>query len=94
MAPPNPRPLGDENRHYWLAVAMAKATGTDLQAALEEGRISHADWANLVTRCRGCDWVEGCDCWLAKQEAGTADAPKTCVNSDFFAKARDGQSGP
>jgi len=94
MADGNPRPLGDENRHYWLAVSMAKATGTDLQAALEEGRISHADWADLVTKCRGCTWVEGCACWLAKQDAGNADIPDACVNSAFFAAARDGQTTP
>jgi len=71
---------------------MAKATGTDLQAALEEGRISHADWADLVTSCRACTWVEGCACWLAKQEAGGAEAPESCHNAAFFAEARDGQS--
>jgi len=94
MSTSTPRPLGDENRHYWLAVSMAKATGTDLQSALDEGRISHADWADLVTRCRSCQWVEGCDCWLAKQEAGSADPPDPCVNSAFFAQARDGQDMP
>lgn len=80
----NPRPLGDENRHYWLAVAMAKATGADLQTALEDGRISHQDWADLVTRCRSCTWAEGCDCWLAKQKGVGADAPDPCVNSSVF----------
>jgi hypothetical protein len=31
------RPLGDEKRHYWLALGMAQASGADLQRALEEG---------------------------------------------------------
>lgn len=78
------RPLGDENRHYWMAVKMAKATGTDLQSALEEGRISHQDWADLVQRCRGCAWVEGCACWMARQEAGTAEVPQACPNAATF----------
>jgi len=91
MTQANPRPLGDENRHYWLAVAMAKATGTDLQAALDEGRLSHADWAALVTRCRGCDWAKGCECWLAKQEPGAAGVPATCVNASVFEGLHGGQ---
>jgi hypothetical protein len=62
------RPLGDEKRHYWLALGMAQTSGVDLQRALEEGRITHGDWAEVVTRCRGCGWTEGCDCWLAAQD--------------------------
>lgn len=79
------RPLGDEKRHYWLALGMAQASGADLQKALEEGRITHGDWADVVTRCRGCGWTEGCDYWLASQsdEAG-ASVPQACPNAAFF----------
>ena len=52
-AAPEVKPLGDENHHYWLAVAMAKAAGVDLQKAMDDGTLSHEDWAGLVTRCRG-----------------------------------------
>lgn len=84
-ARPQPRPLGDERRHYWLAVGMAQTTGADLQAALEAGRITHADWADVVTRCRGCTWTDGCKCWMAAQDAGgTAAVPQACPNADFF----------
>lgn len=79
------RPLGDEKRHYWLALGMAQAAGADLQRALDSGRITHGDWAEVVARCRGCSWTEGCDCWLAAQDADTrATVPQACPNADFF----------
>jgi hypothetical protein len=64
---------------------MAQASGADLQRALEEGRITHGDWADVVTRCRGCGWTEGCDCWMAAQDgAGDATVPQACPNASFF----------
>ncbi|MBY6201245.1 hypothetical protein KUV65_07730 [Maritalea mobilis] len=85
--------LGDEKRHYWLALGMANASGADLQRALEEGRISHADWAGVVQRCRSCAWTEGCDCWLKAQEPGATDVPRACPNVTFFDRVLGGQSG-
>jgi len=79
------RPLGDEKRHYWLALGMAQASGADLQRALQEGRITHGDWAEVVTRCRGCAWTEGCDCWLSGQDGDApASVPQACPNATFF----------
>lgn len=87
-AAPEVKPLGDENHHYWLAVAMAKAAGVDLQKAMDEGTLSHEDWAGLVTRCRGCDWERdgGCGRWLklALESDDTSDVPETCVNRTVF----------
>ena len=84
------RPLGDEKRHYWLALGMAQASGADLQRALDEGRITHGDWAEVVARCRGCAWAEGCDCWLAAQDPATASAiPQACPNASFFEAVLD-----
>lgn len=79
-------PLGDEKRHYWLALGMAQTTGADLQRALDEGRITHSDWAEVVHRCRGCGWTEGCDCWMKAQERGSAEVPAACPNAGFFAR--------
>ena len=79
------RPLGDEKRHYWLALGMAQASGADLQGALDAGRITHQDWAEVVQRCRGCAWAEGCDCWRAAQgDDAAATVPQACRNVDFF----------
>ncbi len=90
------RPLGDERRHYWLALGMARATGADLQDALETGQITHCDWAAAVTACRGCAWTEGCDCWMRAQDPDRAAAvPRACPNADFFERVLAGavQSG-
>ncbi|NKX44209.1 DUF6455 family protein [Roseicyclus persicicus] len=90
---PRPQPLGDEKRHYWLAVTMAHRTGADMQQALEAGVISSGDWAGLVQACRGCGWTEGCDCWMARQEDGAADPPAACPNADVFARVLASQGG-
>lgn len=82
------RPLGDPMRHFWLAQSMAKATGVDLSAAMQEGRIAQEDWADLITRCRACGWADGCAHWLERQESGQADAPGQCVNADVFAQLK------
>jgi hypothetical protein len=88
-------PLGDEKRHYWLALGMAQASGADLQRALDEGRITHGDWAEVVTRCRGCGWTEGCDCWLAAQDGETsASVPQACPNAAFFETVLSGGNQP
>ncbi len=84
MTVQNPHPMGEEKRHYWLAKRMATCTGADLQAALDAGEIDHADWAAVVTRCRGCNWVEGCEAWMAEQERGAADVPQACPNAAVF----------
>ncbi|MCU4655117.1 DUF6455 family protein [Roseibacterium sp. SDUM158016] len=86
------RPLGDEKRHYWLALGMAQAAGADLQRALDEGRITHGDWAEVVQRCRGCSWAEGCDCWLKAQETGAAAVPQACPNVTFFEAVLSGDA--
>lgn len=87
-AAPEIKPLGDEIHHYWLAVAMAKAAGVDLQKAMDDGTLSHQDWAGLVNRCRGCDWERdgGCGRWLklALEAEGANDVPGTCVNRSVF----------
>lgn len=86
---PNPRPLGSANRHYWMALSMAKTTGADLQKALKTGLITHADWAQAVHRCRGCQWTEGCDAWMAAQQRGAAKIPVVCRNAALFEHCLD-----
>lgn len=81
--------LGDERDHYWLALAMARAAGVDLVAAMEDGDLTQEAWAGLVQACRGCHWQRhegGCARWLALQEPGAAEIPETCVNRTRFAR--------
>lgn len=82
-------PLGDENEHFWLVQRMAKATGTDLVAAMDDGALTNEDWSAMVQHCRGCAWADGCHHWL--DQPGTdrpRGVPQTCVNHERFARLR------
>ena len=80
------KPLGDQNTHFWLAQRMAQLTETDLVAAMDAAQLTQEDWARMVQECRGCDWAEGCEKFLALQDGEpVAEAPETCRNSERFA---------
>jgi len=55
-----------------------------MQRALTDGVIEHADWSQLVQRCRGCGWADGCNSWMAAQGDAGARVPDTCPNAGFF----------
>ncbi|MGR3322095.1 MAG: DUF6455 family protein [Pseudooceanicola sp.] len=79
--------LGDVQRHLFLVKRMARATGVDLAGALQQGRVTEADWAETVTRCRACTCADRCDAWLAEGELNrTANetAPGYCENRALF----------
>jgi len=78
------KPLGDPVKHFWKVQQMAKATGVDLVEARAEGKLPDAAWADTVTNCRGCDWVEGCERFLDQAEDGQATPPSGCVNQKPF----------
>ncbi|MDG3042066.1 DUF6455 family protein [Roseicyclus marinus] len=88
MRDPIPHLLGDETRHYWLAVSMARKTGAAMQRALDESMISHADWAAVVLRCRGCGWADECDRWLSVQHDRAAEVPAICASAQVFNRVR------
>lgn len=79
------KPLGESNSHFWLAQRMAKATDTDLVAAMEKAELSQEDWAEMVLECRGCDWTKGCKRWLGLHaRTPVREAPDACVNQHRF----------
>lgn len=79
------KPLGKTNSHFWLAQRMAKATDTDLVAAMEKAELSQADWAEMVLECRGCDWTKGCKRWLTLHDRTPVHkAPDGCVNRNRY----------
>lgn len=83
-------PLGAQIEHFWLVQRMAKARGVDLVAAMAAGDLTQADWAQMITQCRGCTWGQGCAKWL-DSHAGSSDqvSPGTCVNRIKFLKLKD-----
>lgn len=80
----NPKALAGEKVAMWRVLGMADATGTDLVRAYEEGRLSQEDWAETVTRCRGCQWAEGCDAWLDAADGSERPVPQACPNAARF----------
>ena len=80
--------LGDPREHFWRVVKMAKANEVDLSTALDEGQINVADWAEMITGCRGCEEVGKCD-RLLRKEAKLSAAPDYCVNRAVFADLRE-----
>jgi len=83
------KPLASEKIALWRVLGMADATGTDLVRAYEEGRLSHDDWAETVTRCRDCRWAEGCDAWLEASDGGERAVPQACRNASTFQRLID-----
>ena len=88
-----PVPLGDAREHLILIRRMARATGADPQAAAADDRLGQEDWADAVTRCRGCDWVGGCRRWLDARDRedgghGVATPPEGCANRTLMAALR------
>ena len=81
------KPLGATRRHYWLSQRMAQATGADPASASRADRLSGAEWADMVQRCRGCDWTEGCVRWLRNGPRATT-APAPCRNRASLAVLR------
>ena len=82
-------PLGPVNRHYWLALRMAKATGVDLNEAMNSDLLDQNDWAQMVARCRGCVWAKGCTRWLDIPNDTLRALPPTCADADRFSALRD-----
>ncbi|TMV09786.1 hypothetical protein FGK63_01580 [Ruegeria sediminis] len=80
-------PLGKIMTHLRLVLGMGRATGTDIVAAHEEGRLSQEDWAGMVQTCRACEDAGGCRAWLDQNES-VEDAPKSCANRARLAALR------
>lgn len=81
--------LGDARAHFWRVIKMAKACEVDLSTALDEDKINIAEYADMITHCRGCEEVGKCDRLLAKQ-AHVDEAPGYCVNREVFVELRQG----
>ncbi len=77
------KPLGKTMDHYWRVICMAGSLGVDLSELRENGRLSDAEWAEMVQKCRGCEWVGGCSSYL---EAGARahERQAGCVNAAVF----------
>ena len=83
------KPLGDPIRHLNLVRLMSKATGVDLADVAASGALSQEEWAGMVTRCRTCQWADGCEDWLATRfdlPKPEDHVPNQCVNRTRLAQ--------
>jgi hypothetical protein len=72
-------PLGDPDRHFWLARSVARLMQIDFHAAIIHGDLDRETYRGLINRCRTCRRVTACEAWLALS-CGRADAPpEGCV---------------
>ena len=83
--------LGQIMTHLRLVLRMGQATETDIIAAHHNGDLSQEDWADMVRRCRGCEWAKRCPEWLDDHEC-IAEAPETCPNRERFAEIKAKQA--
>jgi hypothetical protein len=86
------RPLGRPGVHYWLVQRMAKTCGVDTAQAAQSGALDPETWVEMVTGCRSCTWVDGCDRWLkAHVDDPTAAPPVECRNADGLIRLAERQ---
>lgn len=78
------RPLGDANDHFWLMTGLARDMNVDLGAAIAEGRITRADYTDMVTACRGCRGAAACT-KLRDSVQGHQSIPDFCENAQTLA---------
>jgi len=80
-------PIGDPALHFYMTRAIARMLDVNLGDALREGRLSPAEYAEMVTRCRECRHAARCTALLAK----TVDLdgpPEHCPNDASFRSLR------
>ncbi|MEL7211655.1 MAG: DUF6455 family protein [Pseudomonadota bacterium] len=76
--------LGNPRTHFWLTLGMAQATGVDLNAALYEAKLTRADYAGLINRCRRCPQAQTCHTMLKGCMGRLEAAPDFCLNRNTF----------
>lgn len=84
------RKLGKTRSHYCLVLGRAKAVGADLCGAVQSGDLAQADFAEMVTRCRGRAKPDRCRDNLARSTSTTI--PAFCRNATELAAL--GAAGP
>lgn len=74
--------LGDPERHFWITRSVARTMGLSLSEEMARGRLSDRDYAQMVTRCRGCARTQDCEEWLASCQTQARSAPPGCINAE------------
>lgn len=76
--------LGDTaaERHFWLTQGMARASGVNITEMIARGRLTRAQFQEMVVRCGACEYPERCVRWMAEGEHAGEDPPGYCLNHE------------
>ncbi|MCB1335187.1 MAG: hypothetical protein KDK26_16445 [Roseivivax sp.] len=80
--------LGDPERHFWLTRSVARTLGLNLSEAIASHRLSEGEYAEMVTRCRGCSNTADCEEWLSCGGTKDCTAPRSCRIAEMLARLR------
>lgn len=84
--------LGDPTRHFWITIGVSRCLGVNLSDALQDGKLTHSGYADLVTRCRTCPHAKACEEWMGQQCGRATTPPPGCLNGAVFEALMAGQS--
>ncbi len=77
---------GNIDLHFWITRGMARRLGVNLSEAMHDGLISQADFADMITRCRGCDKADGCLAALSERAGAPTSLPDWCHNAALLSE--------
>lgn len=84
------RPLAPAAHALQCTRAMAQAMSVDLSELLHLGGLSAAEYAEMITRCRGCAQPQACTAWLRAKERGEDGGPLSppmhCENREVLSR--------
>lgn len=75
---------GNVDLHFWITRGMARRMGVNLTEAMHDGLLTQADFAAMITRCRGCTGAEGCMAYLSDKSASPGSTPDWCKNGTIL----------
>ena len=78
----------DLDLHFWITRGMARRMGVNLSKAVQEGRLTRADVATMITACRTCGRSEFCLALLSERGSAPDALPADCPNKPAFDSLR------
>lgn len=69
---------GNVDLHFWITRGMARRMGVNLTEAMHDGALTQADFAAMITSCRGCSGAQGCLAFLSEHPEQVGAAPDWC----------------
>lgn len=77
---------GNIDLHFWITRGIARRMGVNLSEAMHDGFLTQADFAEMITRCRGCDKSEGCIAVLSERAGAAVSVPDWCRNAGVLSE--------